>query len=412
MSFRRAAGRGLLLAVAAYLAWLGVQILAYRVWRTEGPAGGTGIPGIAGGPPLFEVEGVYHVHSKHSDGYGTVERIARAASRAGLDFCILTDHGRPNRPSLAARGWREGVLILAGSELNVNRGHLVGLGFRLPADGRAGADRGDFSQRAEDAVQEIRARGGFSVIAHPYSKVRWTWGDPSEYAGLEIVNADTMLKDNWHRLLPYLPALLLRPGLPLIKTLDPPDASMRKWDEHGAGRPVFGYFSADAHLFYRPLFGFLRLHVLLDAPLPPPGEDYEAAFDRVFDALRAGRFYNAVEAAAEADGFRFEVRTAEGARIRIGGDAEIDRAFFAGPDGVASPRAPVLAVDAPFGFRHSIRLVRDGAVVAEGGGGRALVYRAPAPGTYRVEVFLEARSPLGRGVPWIVSNPITLRAKG
>jgi len=412
MRLKRAIGRGLLVAAAVYVAWLGVQIAAYRVWRAADPAEGTGIPDIAGGQPLYEVEGVYHVHSKNSDGFGTVDHIARAASRAGLDFCILTDHGRPNRASLAAQGWRDGVLVLAGSELSVNRGHLVGMGFRLLPDGRAGASQPDFSHRAEDAVQEIRARGGLAVIAHPYSKVRWTWGEASDYAGLEIINADTMVKDNLRRLIPYLPALLIRPGLPLLKALDPPDAETRKWDERGAGARVFGYFSADAHLFYRPLFGFLHLHVLLDAPLPRPGEDFDAAFDRIFAALREGRFYNAVEAAAEADGFRFEVRTAEGARFRMGAEAEIDRAFFAGPDGVAPFRAPVLAVDAPFPFRHAIRLLRDGAVVDEAGAGRTLVYRVPEPGTYRVEVYLKARSPLGHDVPWIVSNPITLRAKG
>ncbi len=412
MKLKRAIGRGLLLAALIYVAWLGVQILSYRVWRAAGPVEGPGIPDIVGGQPLYEVEGVYHIHSKNSDGFGTVDRIARAASRAGLDFCILTDHGRPNRGALAAAGWRDGVLVLAGSELSVNRGHLVGLGFRLPPDGRAGAAQADFSHRAEDAVQEIRARGGFTVIAHPYSKVRWTWGAASDYAGLEIINADTQVKDNALRLLPYLPALLLRPGLPLLRSLDPPATNLRKWDEHGAGARVFGYFSVDAHLFYRALFGLLHLHVLLDAPLPRPGADFDAAAEQVFAALREGRFYNAVEAAAEADGFRFEIRTFDGRRLRMGEEAGIEREFFAGPDGVAPFRAPVLAVDAPFPFRHAIRLIRDGTVVAESGAGRTLVYRVPGPGTYRVEVYLKARSPLDRTTPWIVSNPITLRAKG
>lgn len=412
MRLRRVLGRALLLAALVYVAWFGVQLLSYRVWRADGPVEGPGIPDIAGGAPLYEVEGVYHIHSKNSDGFGSVDHIARAASRAGLDFCILTDHGRPNRGALAAQGWRDGVLVLAGSELSVNRGHLVGLGFRLPPGGVAGPAGGDFSQRAEDAVQEIRALGGFAVIAHPYSKVHWTWGDASDYAGLELINADTMVRDNWRRLVPYLPALLLRPGLALVRSLDPPATNLRKWDEHGAGGRVAGYFSADSHLFYRPMFGFLHLHALLDAPLPPPGGDFDAAFDRVFSALREGRFYNAVEAAAEARGFRFEIRTDDGARYRMGAEAEIDRSLFAGPDGKAVFRAPVLAVDAPFPFRHAIRILRDGAVVAEGGAGRTLVYRVPTPGTYRVEVYLLARSPLRRDVPWIVSNPITLRAKG
>ena len=39
------------------------------------------------------VRGAYHVHSSRSDGTGTVDEIAAAAARAGLQFVIITDHG-------------------------------------------------------------------------------------------------------------------------------------------------------------------------------------------------------------------------------------------------------------------------------------------------------------------------------
>ncbi|HNT32923.1 MAG TPA: hypothetical protein PKN49_10985, partial [Candidatus Aminicenantes bacterium] len=99
--------------------------------------------------------------------------------------------------------------------------------------------------------------------------------------------------------------------------------------------------------------------------------------------LRRGRFYNAVDAAADPAGFRF---WAEG-----------------------GPAAPVtLRVRAPFLFAHEIRLLRRGEPVAAGTGPE-LVFEAREPGAYRVEVYLRARTPLPRGVPWICSNPIIVR---
>ena len=45
------------------------------------------------------VRGAYHVHSTVSDGTGSIDEIAAAAARAGLQFVILTDHGDGTRTS-------------------------------------------------------------------------------------------------------------------------------------------------------------------------------------------------------------------------------------------------------------------------------------------------------------------------
>src|SRR4030042_1641829 len=211
---------------------------------------------------------------------------------SGLDFISLTDHGNPNRASLASQGWKEDLLVLAGSELSVSRGHLVALGFR-PPDGM-------FAQNAEAAAQEVAAAGGFTIIAHPFSKTRWSWGPFAGYSGIEVVNSDSMLKENFFRTLPYLPTLLLSPRIFLLKTLVRPSQSLRKWDELCATQAVSGYFSTDAHLAYRMLFSCFRLHVLLEEPL---AAKFEEARAQVFNSLRGGAFYCAVDSARPASGF-------------------------------------------------------------------------------------------------------------
>ncbi len=377
----RRLGTALLVIGAAYVAWLAITIARFKPPRAASPAGAR-----AGGPP-HEVVGAYHVHTKFSDGHATPEEVAAAAAGRRLDFVILTDHGNPNRQSLASQGWKRGVLMLAGSELSVNRGHLVALGFEPPPAGRA------FPQNAEQAAIEVAAAGGFTVIAHPYSKTHWTWGEEIDVSGIELTDVATMIRWNTARFLLYAPAYLFRPGLPLLKTLSRPVQPLRKWDSLAAQHPVYGYFSADAHLGYSAIFGCFRIHAQLDEPL---AADFERARAQVFGALRRGRFYSAVEGAESAGGFGFSAEA--------GGEAFPMGSEFKWRDGATI----TLKVRAPFAFPIETRLIRDGEVIERGNGGEQS-YAADRPGVYRVEVYLKTRSPLAADFPWIVSNPIFLR---
>jgi len=362
-----------------YVLWLGTILLRQRA-RREIPA--------AKRPSTHEVQGVYHIHTTFSDGRQPLEKVVAAASRQHLDFIILTDHGNPNRASLAGQGWKENVLVLAGSELSVSRGHLVALDFRPPD--------GTFAQNAEEAVQEVAAEGGFTVIAHPFSKTRWSWGGFTGYAGLEIADSDSMIKQNFWRAIPYLPALLLSPRIFLLKTLERPSQTLRKWDEMAAKQAVYGYFSADAHLAYETLFSCFRLHVLLGEPL---AAEFERARAQVFNSLRRGAFYCAVDSARPAGGFIFW--------------AERQRSHF--PMGSTVPLAPSsrmqFRAEAAFPFAVQTRLLRDGEVVLRSEG-PDISFSSGRPGVYRVEICLRGGSPLARDFPWIISNPIFIREDG
>jgi len=363
MRIKKILGRTVLAAFGLYVLWLGWQIARFK--RYESPISTTAQAALTA-PPLYEFSGVYHIHSRYSDGWKTVDKIAETAAGAGLDFIILTDHGKPNYASLDAQGWNHGLLVLAGSELSTNRGHMVALGFDRPKNSTA------FSQDAEVAVREIVALGGFAIIAHPYSKVRWSWGDLFEYAGIEIIDADSMLKRHPVRSLSYLPALLIKPGFALLKMIDPPEQALRKWDQLLSRRPALGFFSADAHLLYGAIFPVFHLHVLLDKPR---SADFETARRQVFDSLRRGSFYSAVDAAADARGFRFWLE------------------------------AGSLRAIAPFSFAHETVIIHDGKMIHRTRENEVTLPLS-GPGVYRAEVYLRERTPLAPGVPWILSNPI------
>ena len=100
----------LLLIVALYLIWLTIGVVSYRQYNA---------PPVAA-DSQWEVEGAYHIHTTLSDGLKSPEAVAKIAARSSLDFIFLTDHGNPNREAPNSEGWRAGVLVLAGSELNTN----------------------------------------------------------------------------------------------------------------------------------------------------------------------------------------------------------------------------------------------------------------------------------------------------
>jgi len=361
----------LLILLVIYLLWLGYHLISFKKYQ--------GLTEFTDS----EVVGAYHLHSKYSDGRKNIEKIASIAALSALDFIILTDHGSPNYECLHSQGWKEGLLVLAGSELSVSRGHLVALDFNEPSF--------FFSQNAEEAAKQIRKLKGFSIIAHPFSKAKWSWGKSVPYQGLEIMSGDSMLKKNFLASLPYLPALVFKPEYALIKMIYHPRQNLIKWDELNTNQSLYGYFSVDAHLLYKPLFALLRLHLILEKPLPP---DFEKAKKKVLGTIRKGRFYNAIDAVADPRGFKFWAQK-EKKNSPMGKTLLLD-----------SP--VILLARAPFPFAKEIQLLHNGKTILRTHQ-RRLSFKAEHTGTYRIEVYLKEKSPLNKKVPWIVSNPIFLR---
>lgn len=357
-----------------YAVWLSFQFIGFKAHKST----------VAPSLPL-EARGAYHVHSALSDGKKSVEKIAEAAARASLDFFILTDHGNPNYESLNSQGWKKGVLILAGSEISVSRGHLVALDFEAPPE--------NFSQNAESAAYRVSQLNGFSIIAHPYSKTHWTWGKHAGYSGIEIINADAMVKRNYIYLLAYLPALLIEPELPLLKAMRYPDKNLRKWDMLTKDYPVYAYYATDAHLFYKPLFSLLRIHVPLEENL---SSSFEKAKNQIFRALRNGCFYNSIDAAAPADGFRFWAEAGK-KRIHMGESHLFNKSIS-------------LFIKTPDSSACRTVLIHNGNPVLIDSKD-SVSFNPIEPGVYRVEVYLQEKTPLSKNCPWILSNPIFLQEK-
>ena len=328
---------------------------------------------------MHDLACVVHLHSTYSDGTGTVPEIARAARHAKADVVLLTDHD-----NLRAKDNGEEVSPKGG-----NHYLAFGLDEHVRHRGRSAAE----------ICEAVHDGGGFGFAAHPWSKGSERFKsrargmpfrdlDCQALGGVELWSFATDTGESL-RSIPEMIRFIARPGHVLRH---PPERNLRGWDELCRERPTTAVGGLDAHQFgkrigpfvplrlmsYRRSFRYIRTHVLTEEPL---SGELEHDRRQVFDALRGGRCYIAVDAIAPAKGFRFWAE-GDGDRVEMGGEA---------PAGGWTLRVELPA-------EAELRVLRDGEQI-----GSRPEQRAEEPGVYRVEAHRDDRT-------WVISNPIYLRA--
>jgi hypothetical protein len=285
------------------------------------------------------------------------------------------------------------VLLLAGEEVSpLGRDHYLAFGIDE-----------EIRHHGLDACgicRAVRDAGGFGFAAHPFSVGSRRFKRPGmPFGGLDCealhgIELWSFANDTGEQIsgIPQLLRFLAAPG----RMLDhPPERNMRRWDELCRERRVVAIGGLDAHQFgkrigpvvpvrvmaYHRSFRFIRTHVLCAAA---PAGELEPDRELVYDALREGRCYIAVDSLAPASGFRFDADD-----VPMGGEVP------------AGPRT--LRVRTPLAAR--LRLLRDGLEIASTEG-TSLDADVEEPGVYRAEARRHAK---GRERTWIVSNPIYLR---
>jgi hypothetical protein len=348
------------------------------------------------------VRGAIHIHTRRSDGTGTVDDVAAAASRAGLNFIVLTDHGDGTRePDSPA--YRHGVLCIDAVEISTAHGHLVALG--LP---RAPYSLGG---EARDVVEDVRRLGGMAIAAHPSSaraQLRWTdWN--VDLDGLEWANADSEWRDE--PLLTFARTLLTYPFRrpeALATLLDRPQEAFERWDALSRERPIVAVAASDAHARIAltslgdPYDNRISIHLpsyesifrTFSIAIPGLALTGEAKSDSraVLDAIRRGGVYSSIDALAGPVALSFSASDPDGS-VAMGQDL-----IMKGPT--------MLVVQTNSPESATITLLRNGQPLKSGAGPR-LEYQASEAGVYRVEMQWPG-APGQPPVPWVVTNPIYL----
>jgi hypothetical protein len=366
------------------------------------PARPLRVPAADAGLASRTVAGGYHIHTTQSDGSGDRAAVAAAASRAGLRFVIITDHGdatrAPDRPA-----YIDGVLCIDGVEVSTNGGHYVALGL--------GAAPYPLGGEPAAVIEDVTRLGGFGFAAHPDSsrpELAWTeWSAPLD--GVEWLNADTEWRNESRtRLARVLFDYFARPGPALASILDRPVSTLTRWDALASARRVTAIAGHDAHggvgrgaeyrgtrqatwapgiPSYEASFRSFSTRVVLNGPLTGAPDADAAA---VLAAIRSGRMFTAVDALAGPAFLEFHATrgttTASMGDVVAPGPASVD-----------------VAATAPAGARTV--LLRNGEEVSAADGGALHMQTPAARGAYRVEVQLRG-APGSPPVPWLLSNPI------
>jgi len=347
----------------------------------------------------FEYTGHLHIHSTFSDGEGSVPQIAAAAQEAGLDFIGVTDHNTLAAREAGLEGWHGDVLVLVGTEVNINKNHYIAFDVSAPIP--------PDDENPCSVIAAVREQGGFGYPAHPVEKSNpafmggrhfpWDCWDENGYSGLEIWNFGSLWRSAyscrwralfWYYLDPYRAARF------------PEADGLALWDRLSREQPVSAFVGSDAHAFklrlgplrivlfpYRFLFRTFNVHLLLPAPLP---RDLPAARAQILGAMRKGRFFCSSDYLHPAHGFHFTAINEEGIEVGMGSK-------------ITHTPGTVLRVVSP-SPRSVIRIIKNGRLAYQGRQ-RALAFKVLRPGTFRVEVQ-RRRSIFGPDLPWIYSNPI------
>ena len=346
---------------------------------------------------MFEYTGAIHIHSRYSDGSGSLRRIIKAGRRAGADFIVIADHNNMKIRKEGSSGWHDDILVLIGEEISPRYNHYMAIGIEkeVSPDERS-------AQRNIDAVA---AQGGLGFVAHPFCYHRPSPG----WAGLDrLLKLDVTVYpwndldvdgfdgiEVWQYMYDWVKSVnsfnifahVIAPGCFIT---GPNAQTLKMWDKLNMTRKAVGIGTLDAHakprvlgMFpacsYKYLLGTVRTHILTPVPFARASMMDEQT---VIDALRHGRCFFANDKVADSTGFRFYVKS-EGTTYQMG-----DQCLL----GDDTELLVVLPTEA------EVRVIHAGKLVSAAHG-ESLCRKVYGSGVLRVEARLKNK-------PWIFSNPI------
>lgn len=173
--------------------------------------------------------GNFHTHTTESDGHQPPADVIDAYHQLGHEVLALTDHNKYTWPWTAfGRDADElGMVAVPGNELSRVQ-HTLSLFSELVTD----------TQDHEEALKEVEAAGGISVLAHP-----------GRYWELEGGKVPDQVRDRYVRLFKEYPTLI---GFEVVNQADRYPRDRALWDalltELMPDRPVWGMANDDSHV--------------------------------------------------------------------------------------------------------------------------------------------------------------------
>ncbi|QGT99126.1 hypothetical protein SYNTR_0533 [Candidatus Syntrophocurvum alkaliphilum] len=344
---------------------------------------------------MFEYQGNIHIHSKYSDGEGTIKEIAKAANNASLDFIVITDHFNLDGLKNNQEGYVNHVLVLVGMECNDTANHYLALNIDKVIPNNV--------DKPQKVIDEVNAQKGIGIIAHPIEKgshlyennktYEWKDWNVNNFQGIEVWNYLSQWRDGINNIFKAI-YLYFYPHAALK---GPYKEIMKIYDEfQKKGSEVCLYGGSDAHgttvkigpvkltiSDYEFSFKCINTHILTTKKLRR-----NLAEDKllIYEALKNGSSWISYDYFKNSSGFRFKLNALEKTWY-MGEKAKYEKNMY-------------ITVKTP--YKAKVNILKDGEIVHVSKG-KKHIYNNITPGTYRVECY--HKHLLGYR-PWIYSNSI------
>lgn len=344
---------------------------------------------------MFEYSGNIHIHSRYSDGSASPGEIAYFAKKAGLDFVIISDHFNLDALYNNEEGYRDGVLIIIGMEVNDKCNHYLAMSIKECVKNN--------TDNPQEVIDDVNRQNGIGVIAHPDEKGSplfhdgqvYEWKDWSVHGfqGIEIWNFTSQWRDGISNFLKGI-YLLIYPHAALT---GPYKKTLKRWDHYQKSQHfVIATGGSDAHgielkfgafkikiLPYDVCFRCINMHILCNEKLRKQTSEDKWI---VYEAISKGRAWVSYDYFKNSKGFSF-IMSDSNQRWGMGNKIEYHEGITAR---VYTP------------YPAKVKLIRNGHEYSKSIG-KKHIFSINDEGVYRVEAY--HRHVMGYR-PWIFSNSI------
>ena len=363
-------------------------------------------------PGFYDYRGIGNVHTNISIGSSSPVEVIADAKKVGLDFLILTDINKFSATENLS-GYHGNLLVFDEGEYSYLDSRLQ---YLIPEKNAALDTSQDahvyftdlLSQKTSDPNSPIL------ILALPFNNgLTWSGEFPPGLHGLEILNPKGISDRAWKK--SKLNVILSVFQYPLnaqyafLRLFQEPTEEVALWDKLNQDRVTIGFAGADASAraipyadlllkfpSYQRSLEVVSNHVLLESELTG---NFIKDKQKIFSALRDGRFYMSMDLLGNPTGFFAEV-------------LDRDKSFLMGSK-IKYSKNLKLHIHLPVKPKYLYEVV----VYKNGEREAALeesdfTYQIKGPGVYRAVVRSLVEFPIPDGkkwVSWIYTNPFFIR---
>lgn len=359
-------------------------------------------------PDTYDYKGVINVHTELSIGSASANFVIQSAKMANLDFIFFTDLNKFNISS-TFESYHGNLLVFSAGKYSYLDSRLIYYSLQRESIGN---NLGEAQVRLSDLLSQKQGanKDNLLVLAHPY-KAGFSWNGelPTGLDGFELLNLKSLSNRAWQiSPLSTIWSFLIYPFNPRLafsRLINEPTDEVALLDRLSQQRKIVVYAGTEASARAIPLanylvrfpsykrsFEIMSNHVLLRSELTG---NFNNDRIKIFNALKNGNFYLALDILADPKGFT-AVMEGAGKSHLMGSELKLSKGL--------QLRVKLPAVPKDF---YEIIVYRNGETFA--------IYNEPEftrpitdPGVYRVQVRVSPMLPLPdakKWLTWIYTNP-------